>query len=1466
MNSPAPTLLRSKTRHRIRSLALVCALAGATLATAERSTIYDGTPGQTVQYNYHPRFNESVAMTIEAWVFRDDANRCETIASTNFREGFWFGFCPKLRFYRSGGSFADATVEVPAQRWVHVAASYDGQLVRFFVDGQPAGESALSNDGAGPQNNLMIGGDPGGFRFKGKIDELRVWNHARAACEVKAGLFTEYRSAPGLRLAMPKGGFEEAVAGLQGHTTAANTIESIEGVHPQRIPQRPAGAHHQIRSGRYTANGDYVVTFDHAKQFNTQVDMTVEAWVYRENASRCETMVSNDFTQSFWFGFCPKLRFYRSGGAFVDAEGEVPAGRWTHVAVSCRDLQKGEAEVRFFIDGKPAGTSILRHQGAGPNLPLMIGGDPGGFNLDGKLDELRLWNRARTPHEIAADRCREVRTGDGLAFALPNASFGPDAINGLTGRVTAPVEFPLLCPDGVLPSFKETTSIVLRNDPIDPFLAGLPPRIVAPKAEAIFMPPPNAKEWELIVKFRDQLQARALPDGRLSLNAQAVPAPLQALIDAHDLQFVPAFGLPIASLDDLELRAARNTQRQQADLNGILQIIGTSSEPAEIEDIAKAFHQLDAVEYADIIAREGHAGPAADIAPTTPDYTGTQTWQRSDPGIDIDYAELHNARGQTIAVHDMEWAYEPLHEDLVDSVIINRSSAPFPPNPGGQDHGTSVLGVLVGTDNGYGIRGGAPEATARFYSGAFGRNITQAVAAAVTEANPGDVVLLEIAWACPVTVPCVALETNQTVFTTLQTATAAGVIVVEPAGNGGQNLDDSTPGYVTWRTWGDSGAIMVGAGTPNANHNRANFSTFGSRVDVHAWGGSVSTTGGGNPFPVTGSPANWQEYRTTFNGTSSAGAIVASACTALQSLAKAHLGRVLTPSEMRSLLKNTGIPQGTATPGNIGPHINLRNAIDQLIPVRVQQAINGTYCFTDSAGLTPDKGWVVLSEPEDARVRQFARGAFTMDHERATTASPRLNMVTLHLDLSALPNAELRFTSERGDLETLQPIPESYEGWVDGDGVSFSTDGITWHRIDDLGTSRSKVFELKDLATAAGVSLTDNFRIRFQQFGNVSAEDGAGITIRDIKVLAHRMWVRRTELSVSEGRSFDFVIQRNFSQGAGFVRYSVVYESASSADLVSVGDGVVVFQEGELVASERIRTFDDSHREPNETLRLVVGSDLSHLFWGGRTQSRITILDNDAFAHRRIDPDNHQRIPIPGFPDDCIPGPADEPCWPWPFPGPRPIPGSPIPPIFEDFRIRVEGLSHPRPSDLLLWVRSPNGLATILMAGVGGEDPIEDVDLVFSSRGTPLGLEEGLQNGVIAPSVHPNLPLPIPPGGTLLDLVANAPRKNDGNWELHVYDLSGEEGAEAFVGTWALEFLVERAPKMQIQLLDEDNVQVSWEAAQSNGWKLHQSDHLRAPWTEVDTAPILSEDEQWWTAQLPRDKAESFFRLEKAAQ
>ena len=72
-------------------------------------------------------------------------------------------------------------------------------------------------------------------------------------------------------------------------------------------------------------------------------------------------------------------------------------------------------------------------------------------------------------------------------------------------------------------------------------------------------------------------------------------------------------------------------------------------------------------------------------------------------------------------------------------------------------------------------------------------------------------------------------------------------------------------------------------------------------------------------------------YKINFSGTSSATAMVAGACIALQGLAEEHLGRRLAPEELRQLLIDTGTAQGGGAEHHIGPFPNLVAAARALI-------------------------------------------------------------------------------------------------------------------------------------------------------------------------------------------------------------------------------------------------------------------------------------------------------------------------------------------------------------------------------------------------------------------------------------------------------------------------------------------------------------------------------------------------------
>ena len=178
-------------------------------------------------------------MTIEAWVYREDETRCETILSQDYTKSFWLGFCSgKLRFYRSGVLSADADRNVPKHRWTHVAASYNATnnlgTVQFFIDGVPAGLKPLSNSGAGHNLNLDLGSDPAGYLFQGALDEVRVWSDARNQGEIQANRFVEIASHANLIAVFPQGGSYEAVANRTA-TTVVSAAQQVIGILPRDL-------------------------------------------------------------------------------------------------------------------------------------------------------------------------------------------------------------------------------------------------------------------------------------------------------------------------------------------------------------------------------------------------------------------------------------------------------------------------------------------------------------------------------------------------------------------------------------------------------------------------------------------------------------------------------------------------------------------------------------------------------------------------------------------------------------------------------------------------------------------------------------------------------------------------------------------------------------------------------------------------------------------------------------------------------------------------------------------------------------------------------------------------------------------------------------------------------------------------------------------------------------------------------
>ncbi len=322
----------------------------------------------------------------------------------------------------------------------------------------------------------------------------------------------------------------------------------------------------------------------------------------------------------------------------------------------------------------------------------------------------------------------------------------------------------------------------------------------------------------------------------------------------------------------------------------------------------------------------GGGGGGGGSSNPTPNLESYQTYLGPSPlGIDAEYAWTKNGgNGYGVKIIDMENGYNSNHEDL-PSPFIRKNDLD------NSDHGTAVMSVVGAKDNNKGVTGIAHGSQIGFYG--WGSSASASIVAAANSLNSGDVIILEgqinrniySGDRCNDSNQdhCVPMEWNRSNYEAIKYAYQQGVIVIEAAGNGNENLDANIYGRKFDKSYRNSGAFMVAATNPYSTITRSSFSNYGSRVDFNAWGNNVAAAGLYGSTLFNGGVN--RTYGDGFAGTSSASPIVAGAVASLQGYSKRSKGGSLDVDTIRSILTTTGVSE---PPGlEVGVRPDLRAAI-----------------------------------------------------------------------------------------------------------------------------------------------------------------------------------------------------------------------------------------------------------------------------------------------------------------------------------------------------------------------------------------------------------------------------------------------------------------------------------------------------------------------------------------------------------
>ncbi|GEM_PF-3704299 len=352
--------------------------------------------------------------TVEAWIYIDSmAGSLNHFIVSNMHSGVDMGFfldvqpiTQQVLFTVGSGVGSDyhlfSASTINEKQWYHIAATYDGDSMKIFINGVKDAAAAWTNLSYEVSNTypLKIGNhnlnpwDPPDQFFDGTIDEIRISNIARQPSEFNVPSIT------GLVAYYPFNGNanDESGNGNNGTVNGA-TLDSNRFSEDQKA---------------YGFNGtDNSIEVPHSSSFlfNSTKQFTMAAWIKIRNYNHQAIAFKGGAVNPPGY-FCEwavviepdhTLRFKVNANAdntsysYLSSSPTLQLNKWSQVVA----MWDGTANIMaLYLDGQVVGsTAAIDSVVSMPDRPLYLG-FVGDGPFDGELDDIRIYNRALSATKI----------------------------------------------------------------------------------------------------------------------------------------------------------------------------------------------------------------------------------------------------------------------------------------------------------------------------------------------------------------------------------------------------------------------------------------------------------------------------------------------------------------------------------------------------------------------------------------------------------------------------------------------------------------------------------------------------------------------------------------------------------------------------------------------------------------------------------------------------------------------------------------------------------------------------------------------------------------------------------------------------------------------------------------------------------------------------------------------------------
>lgn len=314
------------------------------------------------------------------------------------------------RYYNVNERPDQLSAESSWSEWRYITAVYGKEKTILYVDGVKVGEQESSDT-----VSAILGEEPvayigkanwgTGEYYSGLIDEMKIYNHARSAEQVKSD-YEEYTKPEAEKACIASFSFDDEAQGFGSQGTAQAVAKGqnqlVEGISGKALSLDGTGSNYLTLEN---VNGDALL--------DDEEEVTISYWSQTKNEGtnwaffasgdkEAQTLNYEKFVAVYDGGFDLIAERHHNTGKRPEnmAQAAVSKNDWKHIAVIY-----GKEATTVYVNGEEAGTADAEHalpEILSRNGAVYIGRANWGSGeyYNGIIDEVSIYNYALTPEEI----------------------------------------------------------------------------------------------------------------------------------------------------------------------------------------------------------------------------------------------------------------------------------------------------------------------------------------------------------------------------------------------------------------------------------------------------------------------------------------------------------------------------------------------------------------------------------------------------------------------------------------------------------------------------------------------------------------------------------------------------------------------------------------------------------------------------------------------------------------------------------------------------------------------------------------------------------------------------------------------------------------------------------------------------------------------------------------------------------